>query len=272
MTLLQTIVDRNCQCLRDKDLFLGIYNKDKIHINTFYKLVANNPEFEFLQEKIGFKFKSKKNLINVFLHKSMINEFNIDYIGSNERLEFLGDSVLGSIVTTSLYSLFSNLNEGELSKLRCTLVDESSWANLARFLNLGKCLFLGKGELLQKGFEKESLLSDCFEALIGAIFIETNYKKVESVFQKIVKRYETEEETIFYDLNKIKAANFKGELQERIYKKHGVLPEYKSVELPNNKFCTELFINNKLIDSFIDVSKKNAEKNLAKRALAKKLF
>ena len=120
-----------------------------------------------LQKKINYSFKNEKLLFEALSHSSFANE-NKNY-KSNERLEFLGDSVLSIVVSDYIFKHFTHIPEGDLSKLRASLVCESSLFEFAKTIDLGSHIFLGKGEDMNGGRERPSILSDAFEAVIAAI-------------------------------------------------------------------------------------------------------
>ena len=123
-----------------------------------------NPE-QFLSKRLGYHFKDKELLQLALTHRSVSGK-------NNERLEFLGDSLLNFIIAEALCGLYPNLNEGELSRLRANLVNGTTLAKLAREFNIGDCLILGIGELKSGGFQRESILADSLEAIIAAIYLD----------------------------------------------------------------------------------------------------
>jgi ribonuclease-3 len=141
--------------------------------------------FSDLEEKLGHKFKYKELLINALTHKTYAFEANtpVEY---NERLEFLGDSILNFIIAEKVYQTNSFFSEGELTRRRAMLVNNSYLAKKANELNLGKYLILGKGEQLQKGNNNPTNLANAFEAIIGAIYLDSNLKKVEKIISDIL--------------------------------------------------------------------------------------
>ncbi len=122
-----------------------------------------------LQKKLGYKFNNQLLLKQSLTHRSAHHIHN-------ERLEFLGDAILGSVIATQLYQQFPNVDEGQLSRLRAFLVKEKALAELANELSLGDFLILGGGELKSGGYRRESILSDTFEAIIGAVLLDSDYK------------------------------------------------------------------------------------------------
>ncbi len=135
-------------------------------------------EFE---KNLGYKFKNIAYLKNALTHTSYINEHKDDNITSNERMEFLGDSVLGLSVTEYLYLNYKNRSEGELSKIRASVVCESSLAKLASSLNLGDYMFMGKGEKMSGGNERPSITSDAMESVIAAIYLDSGFDTVKKM-------------------------------------------------------------------------------------------
>ena len=127
-----------------------------------------------LQKNLSYQFSDIDLLKKALTHRSVSKS-------NNERLEFLGDSVLGSIISEELYSRHSNIDEGQLSRLRSHLVRGNTLANLAKKLNIAENLRLGHGELKSGGFRRESILADTFEAILGAIFLDSDYLTVKKV-------------------------------------------------------------------------------------------
>jgi len=130
---------------------------------------------EALQKRLGYQFHDKNLIIEALTHKSSKQPYN------NERLEFLGDAVLDLIVGEYLYHEFKNVAEGELSKLRASLVNEKSFEKLARLLHLGEYIFISLAEENNNGREKPSLLSNAFEAILGALYLEAGLEKARSL-------------------------------------------------------------------------------------------
>ncbi len=126
---------------------------------------------ESLEKRLGYKFNNIKLLKNALIHSSYANEMRGD-VHSNERLEFLGDSVLSIIVAEHIFNKYPNMPEGELTKLRASLVCEKSLCSFSRELGIGEYLLLGKGEDKNGGRERDSILADAFEAVLAAIYID----------------------------------------------------------------------------------------------------
>ena len=170
-----------------------------------------------LQKNISYQFSDIELLTKALTHRSVSKQ-------NNERLEFLGDSVLGSIISEELYSRHSNIDEGQLSRLRSHLVRGNTLANLAKKLDISENLRLGQGELKSGGFRRESILADTFEAILGAIFLDSDYLTVKKVVLNL-----------FSDLlNEVKSEeslkDFKTQLQEMLQKKGYDLPKYELIQ------------------------------------------
>ena len=152
-----------------------------------------------LQNNLGYTFKNEALLINALTHSSYANEAR-DGITSNERLEFLGDSVLSVIVSDYIYKEFGNLPEGELTKLRASLVCEKSLCGFSRELNIGEFLRLGKGEEKGGGRERDSILADAFEAVLAAIYLDSNLETARSLVMRFVlKELKHTDDEVFKD-------------------------------------------------------------------------
>src|SRR3989344_3408345 len=142
--------------------------------------------FKDLQAKIGIIFANQNLLKNAFTHRSYLNEHKNFKGTSNERLEFLGDSILSVIISRFLYEQFPKSPEGELTTLRAKLVRTETLAKLARKLSLGKYLYLSKGEEESQGRDNDSILANTFEALIGAIYLELGFAEAQKFLERTV--------------------------------------------------------------------------------------
>jgi len=135
-----------------------------------------------LEDKLGYEFKDKKLIIEALTHKSYKQPYD------NERLEFLGDAVLDLVVGEYLFKKFKRSDEGKLSKIRASLVNETGFDKLARALKLGDYILLSNAEDNNGGREKSSLLSNAFEAIMGAIYLEAGLKKVEKIAIELIEK------------------------------------------------------------------------------------
>ncbi len=214
-----------------------------------------------LENRLGYHFKDQLLLKTALTHKSSKETYN------NERLEFLGDAVLDLIVGEYLYNQFPSVSEGELSKLRASLVNEKGFEKLARLLNLGNFIYLSLAEENNQGREKPSILSNAFEALIGAIYIESGLEKATKVSLKLLEEAHPKIDlaTVFKD--------YKTTLQEITQAHMGVTPQYivigSSGPDHNKEFIIMVKINDKEIAQAKGKSKKEAQQEAAKMAIKK---
>lgn len=219
-------------------------------------------KLEKLQQSVGYKFKDERLLQRALTHTSYANECNEGHNKSNERLEFLGDSVLGIITAEHFYLNFKDLPEGELTKLRAATVCENSLSSFARQLGLGEYLLLGKGEMCTGGSDRPSILADAFEALIAAIYLDGGIEEAKKFVLKYVDKA-VEEHRGFKD--------YKTVLQEVIQKNPGEVIEYVLVKESgpdhNKRFDVEVHLNSNVIGKGVGTSKKKAEQLAAKEAL-----
>lgn len=212
-----------------------------------------------LQKRLGYQFKNQNLIIEALTHKSYKQSYN------NERLEFLGDAVLDLIIGEHLFSKFTDVPEGDLSKLRASLVNEKSFEKLARILKLGECIHLSVAEQSNKGREKSSLLSNAFEAVIGALYLEAGLEKTRSIVLLILESGypKIDLETIFRD--------YKTTLQEFTQANQGIIPEYITEHSfgPDHQkeFEVSVNIHGKQISKALGKSKKEAQQNAAQIAL-----
>lgn len=213
-----------------------------------------------LEKKIGYNFRNKELLQLALTHSSYANEKQGRQ--DNERLEFLGDSVLGFITAEYLFSTLKKRPEGELTKLRANAVCEKSLAAFANEINLGDYILLGKGEIMTGGRERPSILSDAFESVIAAIYLDGGMEEA----KKFVLRFVTTSTT-----DTAKATDYKTMLQEVIQKNPDEHLTYRLVAESgpdhNKEFTVEVYLNSNCIGTGKGHSKKKAEQAAAKEAL-----
>ena len=219
---------------------------------------------EALQKKIGYFFKNLDLLKEALTHSSFANEHKVQHIKYNERLEFLGDAVLSIVVSDYIFKNCPELPEGELTKLRASLVCERSLYGFAKQINLGNYLILSKGERHNGGADRPSILSDAFEALIAAIYIDGGMDPAsEHILNFIVPAIKNTKKKPIND--------YKTTLQEIIQKNPGEQLEYVVVDEKgpdhNKHFVVEVHLNSNVIGKGGGRSKKEAEQQAAREAL-----
>jgi len=220
--------------------------------------------FKEFEKKIGLEFSNPDLLKNVFIHRSFLNENPQSQVESNERLEFLGDAILELVITEYLYKNYQN-PEGELTSWRAALVCGKNLAEIARKFEMGRYLYLSRGEEKMGGRERELLLANAFEALIGAIYLEKDYKTAKEFLEKnlLDKLPEIIEKKIYLDP--------KTELQEKSQKELNVTPTYEVLkdEGPDHAkiFTIGVFLNGKKIGQGQGSSKQTAQSEAARHAL-----
>lgn len=224
-------------------------------------------EIEKLEKKISYKFKCKQNLVLALTHSSFANENKSEKIGNNERLEFLGDSVLNLIISERIFSDYPELAEGEMTKKRANIVCESSLMKCSNDLGLGEFILLGKGEELTGGRNRASILSDVFEALIGAIYIDGGIKSARGFINRVMNRL------IKDSVNGMNFMDYKTQLQEIVQKNNSCAVSYEIVEEKgpdhDKHFVTQVKISGRVAGRGEGKSKKESEQNAAKEALEK---
>ncbi|QPK94450.1 ribonuclease III [Actinomyces sp. zg-332] len=230
--------------------------------------MANNPNTKSFNKKIvtllekwGASIDSEM-LILALTHRSFANE--VGGMPNNERLEFLGDSILGIIVTEKLYRDFPDVPEGKLANMRAATVSQSALASVARKINLGKYILLGKGEIVTNGNEKDSILSDTVEALIGATYLcnglEITRKVVEDLLSELLRDVLVRSEQTDWKttLQEMVSARVKSAMP--VYTVEGTGPNH------NRTFFAEVVVDNLVYGSGQGTSKKMAEQNAARMA------
>lgn len=216
-----------------------------------------------LEKRLNYKFKNIDLLKNALVHSSYANEVR-GSVHSNERLEFLGDSVLSVIVSEHLYNKFPTMPEGELTRMRASLVCEKSLCEFSRELGIGKCLKLGKGEDKNGGRERDSILADAFEAVLAAVYLDGGMDAAKAhIMNTVLRDIKHCEDDTFKD--------YKTTLQEVIQRNPEESVSYILVNESgpdhNKSFTVEVHLNSNVIGKGTGKSKKQAEQMAAKQAL-----
>ncbi|MCI8300925.1 MAG: ribonuclease III [Lachnospiraceae bacterium] len=218
-------------------------------------------EFE---EKIGYQFQNDRLLRQAFTHSSYANERHMGKQTDNERLEFLGDAVLEIVASEFLYHRYPDYPEGELTRLRASMVCEPTLAFCTRDLNLGKYLLLGKGEDQTGGRERKSILSDALEAVIGAVYLDGGFASAKEFIFRFVLN-DIEHKQLFFDsktiLQEIVQGNYEKQLHYVLIKEEG--PDH------DKKFVVEARIGEKAYGQGTGRTKKAAEQEAAYQTLLK---
>ena len=220
-----------------------------------------------LMKKIGYEFKNKKYLEEALTHRAYSNEAEKTRRCNNEKLEFLGDAILNLMTTEYIYDLYGKKTEGELAKLKSQIISEPVFSTIASDIKLGEYLYLSNGEIMSGGRNRRSILGDAFEALIGAIFKDSDYYTAKNVALKF----------LLGKINKLEeiegTGDYKTILQEFVQGKYKKMPEYKLLRTkgPDHNKVFEICVrwNDKIYGIGTGKSKKEAEKHAAKEALEK---
>jgi len=220
-----------------------------------------------LEEMLGYAFRDCGILECALTHSSYANEAGSEGVRDNERLEFLGDAVLELSMTDLLMERFPHASEGEMTRIRSALVNEAQLAEVARKMDFGKYLLLGRGEEMTGGRVKSSILADCYEAILGALYMDgglfPSIEIVRSHFSEKLDDAHTGE--IFRD--------YKTSLQEIVQARHNRIPNYSHVSEsgPDHEkvYEVEIRIGDELFGNGLGRSKKEAEQKAAENALKK---
>ena len=215
-----------------------------------------------LEARIGYEFKNRNLLILALTHSSYANEKKLGKVGCNERLEFLGDAVLELISSDFLYKKYIQIPEGELTKKRASLVCEPSLAYCARDFGLPQYLLLGKGEDMTGGRNRDSIVSDATEALLGAIYLDGGFASAKEFVHRFIMT-DIEHKRMFYDsktiLQEVVQGNYKESLHYELISEEG--PDH------DKQFSVEARIGDKVIGAGTGHTKKAAEQEAAYQAL-----
>lgn len=224
-------------------------------------------DYDALTQHLGYQFQNKQFLYDALAHRSFMNEFAGIVREDNEKLEFLGDSVLGLVISEFLYQRFPRFTEGDLSRVKSHVVSEPFLALLAREIELGTFLFLGKGEAASGGHEKSSLIADCFEAVIAAIYLDGGMEAAKGF---LMRCFQEKIETLVEQQHIL---DHKSLFQEYAQQHFGATPRYKLQQIVgpehDKTFEIELLLKKEVFSVGTGKSKKEAEQSAAKAALDK---
>lgn len=216
-----------------------------------------------IESKLGYSFNNKEILFQAFTHSSFLNESTVP-LQSNERLEFLGDSVLNLFVSDFLFREFREKEEGELSKLKANLVCQESCYTMIQMLNIAEHLLVGRGEKSPTHLANHTLAADLFEAIVGAIFLDGGWGPVSSFLQQKFFSF-------FHEKAITPPMNAKAELQEWLAKRGRPLPEYEVIETKGpshqKEFTVVVSIAKTLYGSGVGKTKKEAQQKAAEETL-----
>ncbi len=221
-------------------------------------------DLEKIENEIKYEFKNKELLKKALTHRSYANENNIE---SNEKLEFLGDSILEFLTSKYLYNTYKNLKEGEMTKIRASVVCEDSLFNIAKKHNFSDFLYLGKSEMKNNSATRKAILADSVEAVIAAIYLDSNLENVEKFIIENLK------EPIEIASKNVGMKDYKTVLQEKLQVHGEVNIEYKLVNEVgpdhNKTFTVQVYCNGNLLAEGTGKTKKGAQMEAAQKALLK---
>lgn len=221
-----------------------------------------NSHLKELEEKIQYQFQNKNLFCQALTHSSYANEHRLDHSRCNERLEFLGDAVLEIVTSDFLYHKYDHLPEGDLTKIRASIVCEPTLAYCAGDLSLGDYLLLGKGEEATGGRSRNSVVSDAMEAVIGAIYLDGGFANAKEFINRFILK-DLENKKLFYDsktiLQEIVQAHFKEELSYHLVGEEG--PDH------DKTFQVELQIGEQVYGIGKGRTKKSAEQEAAYKTI-----
>lgn len=230
-------------------------------------VVGNVRDLSLLEKKIQVKFADLGYLKKAMTHKSYANENRGENIKDNERLEFLGDAVLDLVISEYIFRHYPDYPEGELAKTRAVVVSAPTLARIAKKIGLGQYLLLGRGEEMTGGRERDSILADAFEALVGAIYLDQGLQ----IVSQFILDYLVEEISTVERGEHLR--DYKTLLQEEIQKRSNTRPLYRVVheEGPDHdkRFTVQVEYKNRIIGTGIGQSKKEAQQRAAADAISK---
>ncbi len=219
-----------------------------------------------LQDQLGYRFKDPSLLLRAVTHRSFVNEHDEEGIQHNESLEFLGDAVLGFVISSKMFSRFPGLSEGELSKIKAYLVSAVNLAHLAEKICLGEYLRLSRGEEKTGGRHKKAIIVDAYEAVIGVIYLDGG---IEAAYAFVEREIANCLEDL--DLRQLTYGDFKSALQERLHNMGCPEPIYRVVDEigPDHRktFVVQVGVRDRIIAQASGKTKKEAQQEAARLAL-----
>ena len=219
---------------------------------------------EILESNIGYTFRDKDLLQAALTHTTYVNEHKESVVGDNQRLEFLGDSIVNAVVAAKLFARFPDDKEGSLTKKRAEIISESALSRIARHIDLGVYLNLGRGEDMDCGREKPSVLADAYEALVGAVFLDSSYNTASAVVGKHF-------ESAFGSLDNISITDFKSTLLEFCQAEYKCLPRIVVVDEVGpeheKEFTINIYLSGRIVGQGRGKNKKQAAQMACKEAL-----
>jgi ribonuclease-3 len=221
-----------------------------------------------LEEILGHRFSNRSLLVQALTHRSFVNESSVENLKNNESLEFLGDAVLGFVISARLFQLFPDLNEGELSKIKAFLVSATNLFQLSKEIRLGEFIYLSRGEIKSGGRKKRAILVDAYEAIIGAIYLDAGVKKASDFIEKQIQTVLRDR-----DLRQLTYGDYKSALQEYLHNTGQPEPVYRVVDElgPDHQkiFVIQVLIKNDVVAESSGKTKKEAQQSAARIALQK---
>jgi ribonuclease III len=231
------------------------------------KELARKIDYALLQRRLGYQFRNITLLRQSLTHRSFANESGNQGIEDNEKLEFLGDSILGFVISVLLYQRFPRFREGDLSRVKSHVVSEIFLARIARELDLGAFLLLGKGEAASGGHDKNSLLANCYEALVAAIYLDGGIESAWDFLNRCFK------ERVEHLIENRHILDHKSLLQEHSQEVFNCVPRYRLRRITgpdhDKTFEVALIIKGEVFSVGTGKNKKEAEQTAAKAALSK---
>jgi ribonuclease-3 len=219
-----------------------------------------------IERSLGYVFRNQNLILSAFVHRSFINEHKELELQHNERLEFLGDSVLNLLIAEFLYKELPDTSEGELSQLRAHLISSTSCISFINILGIEEYILVGRGEQINTGRGKHSIIADLFEAILGAIYLDSGLESVKYFFlEHLSERLK--------EMLKNPKLNFKAVLQEFVQKTKRSIPQYHVVKESGpdheKQFEIGVYVEGEVVAAGYGSSKKEAEQDAAKKALIK---
>ena len=230
--------------------------------------LISDASLQELEEQLEYRFTDRSLLVQALVHRSFVNEADNTSLKNNESLEFLGDAVLGFVISAQIFRLFPDLNEGELSKIKAYLVSAANLVHLAKKIRLGNFIYLSRGEEKSGGRSKRAIVVDAYEAIIGAIYMDGGVRVVSDFIERQVDPFLEN-----LDIRQLTYGDFKSALQEYLHNIGRPEPAYHLADEigPDHKktFVIQVLIDEEIVAEASGKTKKEAQQSAARIALEK---
>ena len=238
--------------------------KNKLTMKAFVEFIFKDKEVKTFLKNFKLSFKNKSLFVQALSHPSFCHEYQSLELPSFEKLEFLGDVVLNFLMTDKIYKKYPSYSEGDLSKFKSAIIAKKPLSRLSLLIGLNHLILLGKGE--EKSRNSMNRMGDVFESILGAIYLDGGMKKCVKFLDRVLLKYDEDQEFSYLSRPSFEDFDYKSKLQELTMREFKSLPSYRAKKLESGEYEVTLSVENKEFSKVSDISKKEAQKKAAKMA------